>query len=134
MSKGRRVVSKKVPDIDGLEKKALSQAQRVGNLIYVSGQVAYDNQRRSVGGNDAYAQSRHVFRRIRALVEAAGGKMDDIVKVNMYTTDMRHQPDIWKARREFFTGDFPCSTLVEVVSLVRPEFLIEIEAVAYVDN
>ena len=115
MSKGRRVVSKKVPDIGGLEKKALCQAQRVGNLVYLSGQVAYDNQRRSVGGNNAYAQSKHVFGRIRALVEASGGKMDDVVKVNMYTTDMR-------------------STLFEISSLVRPEFLIEIEAVAYIDD
>ena len=134
MSKGRRVLSKKVPDIGGLEKSALSQAQRVGDLIYVSGQVAYNNKRRSVGGNSAYAQSRHVFGRIKALVEAAGAKMDDIIKVTMYTTDMRFQPDIWKARREFFSGDFPCSTLVEVTSLVRPEFLIEIEAIAYVGD
>jgi len=134
MSKGRRVLSKKVPDIGGLEKRALSQAQRVGDLIYVSGQVAYNNKRRSVGGNSAYAQSRHVFGRIKALVEAAGAKMDDIVKVTMYTTDMRFQPDIWKARREFFSGDFPCSTLVEVTSLVQPEFLIEIEAIAYVGD
>tara|TARA_B100000686_G_scaffold305760_1_gene344513 strand:- start:2536 stop:2940 length:405 start_codon:yes stop_codon:yes gene_type:complete len=134
MSKGRRVLSKKVPDIGGLEKRALSQAQQVGDLIYVSGQVAYNNKRRSVGGNSAYAQSRHVFGRIKALVEAAGAKMDDIVKVTMYTTDMRFQPDIWKARREFFSGDFPCSTLVEVTSLVRPEFLIEIEAIAYVGD
>tara|TARA_B100001123_G_C14470517_1_gene694189 strand:+ start:66 stop:470 length:405 start_codon:yes stop_codon:yes gene_type:complete len=134
MSKGRRVLSKKVPDIGGLEKSALSQAQRVGDLIYVSGQVAYNNERRSVGGNSAYSQSRHVFGRIKALVEAAGAKMDDIIKVTMYTTDMRFQPDIWKARREFFSGDFPCSTLVEVTSLVRPEFLIEIEAIAYVGD
>ena len=134
MSKGRRVLSKKVPDIGGLEKRALSQAQRVGDLIYVSGQVAYNNKRRSVGGNSAYAQSRHVFGRIKALVEAAGAKMDDIVKVTMYTTDMRFQPDIWEARREFFSGDFPCSTLVEVTSLVQPEFLIEIEAIAYVGD
>ena len=134
MSKGRRVLSKKVPDIGGLEKRALSQAQRVGDLIYVSGQVAYNNKRRSVGGNSAYAQSRHVFGRIKALVEAAGAKMDDIVKVTMYTTDMRFQPDIWEARREFFSGDFPCSTLVEVTSLVKPEFLIEIEAIASVGD
>ena len=134
MSKGRRVVSKKVPDIGGLEKRALSQAQRVGELIYVSGQVAYDNERRTVGGHSAYAQSRHVFGRIKALVEASGAKMDDIIKLTMYTTDMRFQPDIWKARREFFSGDFPCSTLVEVTSLVRPEFLIEIEAIACVGD
>lgn len=134
MSKGRRVRSKKVPDIGGLEKRALSQAQRVGDLIYVSGQVAYNNKRRSVGGNSAYEQSCHVFGRIEALVEAAGAKMDDIVKVTMYTTDMRFQPDIWEARREFFSGDFPCSTLVEVTSLVQPEFLIEIEAIAYVGD
>ena len=58
--------------------------------------------------------------------------MDDVIKINMYVTDMRYQPDIWKARREFFTGDFPCSTLVCVSSLFLPELLVEIEAVGFI--
>lgn len=58
-------------------------------------------------------------------MEAAGGKMDDVVKVTVFTTDMRYQPPIWKARQEFFTGDFPCSTLVCVSPLFLPELLIE---------
>jgi 2-iminobutanoate/2-iminopropanoate deaminase len=57
-----------------------------------------------------------------------------VVKVTMFTTDMRHQPQIWKARKEFFTGDFPCSTLVQVTALFLPELLIEIEAVGVIGS
>ena len=75
-----------------------------------------------------------MFGYIRSLMEAAGGRMDDVVKITMFTTDMRHQPDIWKARREFFAGDFPCSTLVCVSQLFLPELLIEIEAVGFLGS
>ena len=128
---GRRVVSPKLAEPGP---NSYSMCKRAGNHVYISGQIATDNNGEVIGANDAYKQSREIFLKIKLLMEAAGGTVDDVVKVVMYTTDMRHQPDIWKARREFFTGDFPCSTLVEVSSLVRPEFLIEIEAVAYIDD
>ena len=61
-------------------------------------------------------------------MEASGGTIDDIMTMTVYTTDMRYQPDFWKARSEFFSGDFPCSTLVCVHSLFLPQLLIEVSA------
>lgn len=111
-----------------------SNCKRVGDHVYISGQVAWDKDMKPLGGNDCYEQAKIVFSYIKALMEAAGGKMDDVVKVTMFTTDMRHQPQIWKARKEFFTGDFPCSTLVQVTALFLPELLIEIEAVGVIGS
>lgn len=112
--------------------KSLSNCKKHGDQVFISGMVSWGEDMKVLGGNDAYAQAHTVFSYIRSLMAAAGGGMDDIIKINMFVTDMRHQPDIWKARREFFTGDFPCSTLVCVSSLFLPELLIEIEAVGFV--
>lgn len=57
--------------------------------------------------------------------------MADIVKLTIYVVDISKNKEVWRARQEFFTGDFPTSTLVEVSSLAKPEVLVEIEAVAY---
>jgi enamine deaminase RidA (YjgF/YER057c/UK114 family) len=65
-------------------------------------------------------------------MEAAGGRIDDVAKITMFTTDMRHQPAIWKARSETFSGDFPCSTLVCITALFKPELLIEVDALGYI--
>ena len=67
-------------------------------------------------------------------MEAAGGHIDDVVKLTMFVTDMRYQPDIWKARREFFSGDFPTSSLVAVSALFSAELMVEVEAVGYIDD
>ncbi len=125
-----RVRSDKVPEIEG---PALSGCKRVGPHVYISGQVAWDGDQNPLGGNNVYEQAKIVFGYIQALIEAAGGTIDDVVKIVMYTTDMRYQPDIWKARAEVFSGDFPTSTLVCVAALFKPEFLIEIEAVGYIE-
>jgi 2-iminobutanoate/2-iminopropanoate deaminase len=63
-------------------------------------------------------------------MEAAGGRMDDIVKVVIFVTDIKRREEVWKARREVFSGDFPVSTLVEVRALAAPELLVEVEAIA----
>jgi enamine deaminase RidA (YjgF/YER057c/UK114 family) len=83
-----------------------------------------------VGGESMYAQAQAIFTKIKHLMEAAGGAMDDIVKVVIFVTDIKRREEVWKARREAFTGDFPVSTLVEVRALAAPEFLVEVEAVA----
>ena len=57
--------------------------------------------------------------------------MDNLVKMTIYVVDINNNTEVWRARREFFSGDFPTSTLVEVRSLAKPEVLVEIEAVAY---
>jgi enamine deaminase RidA (YjgF/YER057c/UK114 family) len=79
-----------------------------------------------------YAQAMEAFRKIRDLMAAAGGTMDDVVKINIFVTDIREREEVWRARAEYFTGDFPCSTLVEVSGLATPALKVEIEAVGFV--
>ena len=83
-------------------------------------------------GDDEYAQAKAIFTKIRHLVEAAGGSMADIVKVTIFVTDIKNREKVWKARQEFFTGNFPASTLVQVAALATPELKVEIEAVAHI--
>lgn len=108
-----------------------SNALRVGDMLFVSGTVARAADGVSIEGSNEYEQARVIFRRIRHLVEAAGGAMADVVKVTIYVVNISQNTEVWRARREFFTGDFPCSTLVEVRSLATPEILVEIEAIAF---
>lgn len=110
----------------------LSNCKKIGNQVFISGMVAWDKDMKPLGGNDPYEQAKIVFGYIKALMEAAGGKMNDIVKITVFLSDMRHQPAVWKARREFFTGAFPCSTLVAVAALFLPQLLVEIEAVGFI--
>ena len=128
---GRRVVSPKLAEPGP---GSYSMCKRAGNHVYISGQIATDNSGKVIGPNDAYRQAKEIFRKIKLLMEAAGGTVDDVVKVVMYTTDMRHQPEIWKARREVFSGDFPTSTLICISALFSPALLVEIEAVGYIDD
>lgn len=102
----------------------------VGNQVFVAGMVAR-GPAGLVGGDSMYAQAQAIFTKIKHLMEAAGGAMDDIVKVVIFVTDIKRREEVWKARSEFFTGDFPVSTLVQVAALARPDLLVEIEAVAF---
>ncbi|HJU63414.1 MAG TPA: RidA family protein, partial [Candidatus Binatia bacterium] len=81
-------------------------------------------------GRNEYEQAKVIFGKIRHLVEAAGGALSDVVKLTIYVVNIKQNTEVWRARQEFFTGDFPCSTLVEVRSLATPEILVEIEAIA----
>ena len=83
-------------------------------------------------GEDEYVQAKGIFTKIKHLVEAAGGSMADILKVTIFVTDIRNREKVWKARQEFFTGNFPASTLVQVAALAIPELKVEIEAVAHI--
>lgn len=100
----------------------------VGDHVFVAGMTCR-NGTEIVGGDSMYEQAKAVFAKIRHLMEAAGGRMDDIVKVTVFVTDIKRREEVWKARREVFTGDFPCSTLVEVSALAAPELLVEVEAI-----
>ena len=101
----------------------------VGNQVFLAGMTARTGNE-IVGGDSMYGQAKAIFAKIKHLVEAAGGQMDDVVKVTIFVTDILRREEVWKARREVFTGDFPVSTLVEVRSLFPKEVLVEIEAVA----
>ena len=101
-------------------------------ILYLSGQVAYDDKGGVAHPGDFKAQARAALQAVRAQVEAGGGTMANIVKVNTYVTDIRHRADYAAIREEFFGKKMPASTLVAVVALALPEFLIEIEAIAVV--
>ncbi|MFF3503389.1 RidA family protein [Streptomyces sp. NPDC003247] len=110
--------------------KRWSNCLRVDDLILISGMTARGQDGETLLGENAYDQAKVVFQKIKDLVEAAGGAMDDIVKMTIFVTDMRDNSEVWKARQEFFSGDFPACSLVEVSALAKPEILLEIEAIA----
>lgn len=104
----------------------------VGNQVFLAGMTAGDATGKAIGGDDMGAQARACFTKIKHLLEAAGSSMADIVKVTMYVTDIARRAELAPVRKEFFTGNLPCSTLVEVKALVTPDLLIEIDAVAII--
>ena len=120
------------PEVPELGPQSLSNCKKVGDQVFISGLISWDENQEIIGTGDAYTQARNIFASMKALMEVAGGKMNDVAKITMFVTDMRYQPDVWKARREFFTGDFPCSTLVCVSQLFKPDALVEIEAVGVI--
>ena len=99
----------------------------VGGIAYVAGMTAS-------GGDltDEYTQAKEIFGKIKHLVEAAGGTMADIVTVTIFVTNITLREKVWQARREFFTGNFPCSTLVQVAALANPSLKVEINATAHI--
>jgi enamine deaminase RidA (YjgF/YER057c/UK114 family) len=112
-----------------------SQAVKVTGaqtILFLAGQVAYEKDGSVRHRGDFKAQAREAFRAIKALVEAAGGTMDSIVKLNTYLTDIRYRADLVPVRAEFFPRKSPASTLVQVSALAHPDWLIEIEAIAAV--
>ncbi len=114
---------------------AYSQAVKVSGAhttLYLAGQVAYDDKGGPAHRGDFKAQARATFQALKAQVEAGGGTMDNIVKINTYLTDIRHRADLAAIREEFLGKKAPASTLVAVAALAMPEWLIEIEAVAVI--
>ncbi|MFI0537350.1 RidA family protein [Streptomyces sp. WSLK1-3] len=102
-----------------------------GRFVAVSGQVAVDEAGRPVGAGDAAAQARQVFENLRRCLAAAGAGFDEVVKLTYFVTDMAHLPAIRAARAEHIPDDrLPAASAVQVAALVRPEFLLEVEAFA----
>jgi 2-iminobutanoate/2-iminopropanoate deaminase len=107
-----------------------SNALRAGDMVFISGTVSRASDGVTIEGRNEYEQAKLIFGKIRHLVEAAGGTMSDVVKMTIYVVNIKQNTEVWRARQEFFSGDFPCSTLVEVRSLATPDILVEIEAIA----
>jgi enamine deaminase RidA (YjgF/YER057c/UK114 family) len=120
------------PEVNEPAPRTWSNAKMVGNQFFVSGMTAHDGQGRVAGDPSMYGQARTTFGKIKGMVEAAGGRMDDVVEMTIYVTDIRQRKEVWRARDEFFSGDFPCSTLVEVKGLAIPELLVEINCSGFV--
>ena len=112
-----------------------SQVARVsdGILVFIAGQVALDTAGNVVGKDDFRGQIRQVFENLKAAVDAAGGTMNDVIKLNTYLLDLSHLPDFREVRDQYINLKAPpLSTAVQVTGLFRREFLVEIEAVAVV--
>ena len=98
--------------------------------VYIAGQIAFDKDGKVVGAGDMKAQAEQVFKNLQAALEAAGAKFSDVVKMNTYIIDMEKSPAVREVRARYFGATTPASTLVQVVKLARPEFLLEIEVIA----
>ena len=109
-----------------------SNCLKVGDMVYVSGLTARDKDQKP-SGTDDYAQTDLIFKRMAALIEAAGGSLADVVKLTIFVVDIGRREQVWRARREAFSGVFPACTLVEV-SALAPGILVEIEAVAVLNQ
>jgi enamine deaminase RidA (YjgF/YER057c/UK114 family) len=115
------------------EPRGYSHAAKVGSgmVLFIAGQVALDGSGNLVGSSDFRAQTQQIFENLQAAVEAAGGSFRNIVKLNVYTADVSKLSDYREVRDRYIDINHPpTSTVVQVVALFRPEFMIEVEAVA----
>lgn len=105
----------------------VAEAQR---FLFIAGMIARNEEGALVGAGDIRAQTRQVCENLKKAVEAAGGTLDDFVRVDVYITDMNHFDDIHAVRRTYFPQDPPASTMVEVKRFTHIDALIEINAIA----
>ena len=130
MSERRRVSSvSPYEDVIGF-----SRAVRVGDLVFVSGTVAWGPDGKLVGKGNVYAQAAQTIKNIEAYLQQAGASLKDVVRTRIYLTDMARWQEVARAHREAFGDVRPASSLLEISRLAEPEMLVEIEAVAVVST
>jgi 2-iminobutanoate/2-iminopropanoate deaminase len=110
-----------------------SHVTRVGNTLYISGQLGLDADGNLVGQGDAAAQAEQCYKNIQAIIQHFGGTMDDVVKITQYITDLAYRPLVARPRDTYLGTPGPASTLVVVKGLAAPDYLVEIEALAILD-
>jgi 2-iminobutanoate/2-iminopropanoate deaminase len=124
------------PDTIAVPMGTYSQAVRVETgdavWIHVSGQIAIDLEGNLVGPGDVRAQTRQVFENLKAILAANGATFADVVKIGTYLTTLEDLAGMREVRSEYLTAEPPASTAVQVVALVVPDALIEIDLVAVV--
>ena len=109
----------------------ISHAVKKGNMVFLAGQVALSEAGDLVGKGDIKMQTKQVLENIRACLEAAGAKMEDVVSTNVFLPDVSNYGAMNEVYRQYFTGHFPARATV-ITGLVKEEFLVEISAVAVV--
>jgi len=104
--------------------------EATGRFVFISGMTARRVDGTIAGPGDISVQTRQVCENLKIAVEAAGGTLDDICRVDVYVRNMEHFDAIHKVRAEYFKPPLPASTMVEVSKMTSPEYLIEISAIA----
>ena len=115
------------------DKIGYSRAVRIGNLIEISGTAAIDGDR-IIASGDPYQQTKFIIQKIEKAIVEAGGKMQDVIRTRIYVADINHWEDIGKAHGEFFKDIKPATSMIEVKSLIDPNFVDEIEATAIISS
>ena len=111
-----------------------AQVTKIGNQVYVAGQTPVDADGNLVGKGDIAAQGRQVFQNLEKCLKAAGATFDQVVKLNMYSTDLdAHRQVVSKMRQEYFSKEPVTSTTIQVSRLVNPDWLIEIDVIAVLE-
>lgn len=117
---------------------AFSQAIKVDkanlqSLLFISGQASIDGAGKVVGKGDIKAQVAQTLENLKAVLSQLGATMDDVVKVTVFTTNMKYFKEIHEVRRQYFKkGSYPASTIVEINRLANDDLMVEIEAIAVV--
>ena len=101
-----------------------------GDMVFICGLVSRNAAGELVGQGDMAAQTRQTCENLKIAIEAAGGTLADLVRVDVYTTDITQFDAIHAVRREYFPDKPPVSTMVEVTRLVHPDAWVEINAIA----
>jgi enamine deaminase RidA (YjgF/YER057c/UK114 family) len=108
---------------------------RGGRTVWLRGQCPQDlDDARSIDSHDPAEQTHKVMRNIRQLIEEAGGRMEHLVKVVVYITDIRHREAVYRTMGDYIRGVHPVSTGLVVQALARPEWLVEIDATAVIPD
>jgi enamine deaminase RidA (YjgF/YER057c/UK114 family) len=105
---------------------------RTGNTIYLRGQTAQDLDGKVVGVGDPAAQTENAMKCAKILLEEAGSKLEDVVKITIYITDRAYREPVYRVVGKWLKGVFPVSTGLIVQGLARPEYLMEIDIIAVV--
>jgi 2-iminobutanoate/2-iminopropanoate deaminase len=127
----RQIQSDKIRQPSGHFSQAIA-IEAKGKLVFISGMTSRRADGTIAGIGDIEAQTRQVCENLKSAVEAAGGTMDDICRVDVYVRNMEHFDRIHKMRREYFKSPPPASTMVEVTKMTSPDYLIEINAIALI--
>lgn len=111
----------------------LCQAVRAGNTVYVRGQIGQDLETsESVGIGDVEAQTEQAMANISMLLEESGARMEHLVKLTIYIVDPRYREAVYRTIGRWTKGVYPISTGLVVSALARPEWLVEVDAIAVI--
>ena len=116
---------------DGMtQPTAYSHLVKHDELLFIAGQVALDHEGNIIGEGDMVAQVRQVLENLKKVLASEDADFSNVVKINIFTTDIESFRESGEVRREYFGDHAPASTLVQIVRLARPVFMVEIEAIA----